>query len=81
MGALVPGEVTGLAKSLVTAWPVTGVGSVPGMGALVCGEVTGAYWKKSCGSLASHRPLNLKFRFAEFGVVMRCTVFTMWRVL
>ena len=26
MGALVPGEVTGLVKSLVTAWPVTGVG-------------------------------------------------------
>ena len=41
MDALVAGEGTGLAKSLVTAWPVTGVGPVPGMDALVPGEV---YW-------------------------------------
>ena len=32
MGALVHGEATGLAKSLVTAWPVTGVGLVSGYG-------------------------------------------------
>ena len=35
MGALVASEVTGYGKSLMTAWPVTGVGPVPGMGALV----------------------------------------------
>ena len=55
MGALVVGEVTGLAKSLVTAWPVTGVGFVPGMGALVVGEGYRIHGEKSCDSLASHR--------------------------
>ena len=54
MGALVQGEGTGSGKSLVTVWPVTGVGFVPGMGAFVHGEVY-RIGERSCGSPASHR--------------------------